>query len=462
MRSQPMAWPFAGLFVTLTLILAACGGAPATAPLPIASQTPSTAASSTGATTPQQPQGAIKVTVWTHGGTAEEVEALTQILEHFRVRRPDISVDLVYVPQDKYNAQVQAALYGVSIVGDLPCLLDFDGPYVANYAWRGILIPLDTYLSPEMKDDFLPSIIAQGTYQDGKLYSLGQFDTAMAIWGNKKYLEQAGVRLPTVAQPWSRAEFEEALAKLQALPEVEHALDMRMRTKTDEWYTYGFSPIVQSFGADLIDRTSYQRAGGVLNGPAAVAALEMVQGWFKQGYVNLTPATDDEFIRGKEALSWIGYWMKPQYQEALGDNLVLLPMPDFGHGPKTGMGTWNWGITNTCKNPDAAWEILRFLLEPEQILVMTNANGAVPARKSALAKSEEYSPGGLLHLYIEQIEAGFTVPRPITPAYPVITTAFAEAFKNIARGANVKAELDKAAQQIDQDIKDHNGYSVRK
>ena len=460
MRSQPIAWPFSGLFVTLTLILVACGGAPATAPLPIAYQTPTTA-SSASAATPQQPQDAIKVTVWTHGGTAQEVEALTQILEHFRARRPDISVDLVYVPQDKYNAQVQAAFYGVSIVGDLPCLLDFDGPYVAHYAWRGILIPLDSYLSPEMKADFLPSIIAQGTYQDGKLYSLGQFDTAMAIWGNKKYLEQAGVRLPTVAQPWSRVEFEDALAKLQALPEVEHALDMRMRTKTDEWYTYGFSPIVQSFGADLIDRASYQRAGGVLNGPAAVAALEMVQGWFKQGYVNLTPATDDEFIRGKEALSWIGYWMKPQYQEALGDNLVLLPMPDFGHGPKTGMGTWNWGITNTCKNPDAAWEILRFLLEPEQILIMTNANGAVPAGMSALAKSEEYGPDGLLHLYIEQIEAGFTVPRPITPAYPVITTAFAGAFKNIAHGANVKAELDKAAQQIDQDIKDNNGYSVR-
>src|SRR5215207_7505918 len=314
MPSQPIAWPFSGLFVTLTLILAVCGGAPATAPLPIASQTP-TAASSAGAATPQQPQDAIKVTVWTHGGTAQEVEALTQILEHFRARRPDISVDLVYVPQDKYNAQVQAALYGVSIVGDLPCLLDFDGPYVYNYAWQKILIPLDGYLSPEMKADFLPSIIAQGTYQDGKLYSLGLYDSGLAIWGNKKYLKQAGVRLPTVAHPWSRAEFEDALAKLQALPEVEHALDMRMRTKTDEWYTWAFSPIVQSFGADLIDRNNYQSADGVLNGPAAVEALEMVQGWLKQGYVNLTPTTDTAFIQGKEALSWIGYWMKPQYQE---------------------------------------------------------------------------------------------------------------------------------------------------
>jgi multiple sugar transport system substrate-binding protein len=93
---------------------------------------------------------------------------------------------------------------------------------------------------------------------------------------------------------------------------------------------------------------------------------------------------------------------------------------------------------------------------------MTNANGAVPARKSALAKSELYGPGGLLHLYIEQIDAGFTVPRPITPAYPTITTAFARAFKNVAGGADVKSELDAAAQKIDQDIKDNHGYPLRK
>lgn len=468
MRSQPIAWPFTGLFVALMLFLAACGGAPATsgqatAPPPAATQASApTAAPAAGTATSQPLNEAIKVTVWTHGGSAQEIDVLEQTMTTFRADHPDIQVDLTHMPGDKYNAQIQAALYGASIAGDLPCLLEFDGPYVYNYAWNGILLPLDGYISPELKADFLPSIIAQGTYQDGKLYSLGQFESGMAIWGNKKYLEQAGVRIPTVAYPWSREEFEAALAQLQMLPGIEHALDMWMRADNPEWFTYGFAPIVQSFGADLIDRTTYERADGVLNSPAAIEALEVVQGWFEQGYVSLTPAHEKEFIEGKAALSWVGHWRKTEYQEVLGDNLVLLPMPDFGHGPKTGMGSWNWGITSACKHPDAAWEILQFMLEPEQILVMTNANGAVPARRSALAESELYRPGGLLHLYIEQIEAGFTVPRPITPAYPAITTAFAEAFKNIAGGADVKSELDKAVQQIDQDIKDNHGYPLRK
>jgi multiple sugar transport system substrate-binding protein len=124
------------------------------------------------------------------------------------------------------------------------------------------------------------------------------------------------------------------------------------------------------------------------------------------------------------------------------------------------MGSWNWGVTSQSKNPDAAWKFLEYLIEPEQILRMTNANGAVPARKSALAMSELFGLNGSLGIFVEQLEGGVAVPRPETPAYPTITTAFAEAVQNIVSGANVKTELDKAVQKIDQDIEDNRGYPI--
>ena len=52
------------------------------------------------------------------------------------------------------------------------------------------------------------------------------------------------------------------------------------------------------------------------------------------------------------------------------------------------------------------------------------------------------------------------MPRPITPAYPVITESFAEAVQNIVTGADVQGELDKAVKKIDQDIEDNQGYPV--
>jgi multiple sugar transport system substrate-binding protein len=113
----------------------------------------------------------------------------------------------------------------------LPCLLDFDGPFVYNYAWSGYLLPLDEYVSAEVKADFLPSIIEQGTFA-GKLYSLGTFDSGLTIWGNKAYLEKAGVRIPTgIDDAWTQEEFMDALKKLQALDEVEYAIDFKLITE---------------------------------------------------------------------------------------------------------------------------------------------------------------------------------------------------------------------------------------
>lgn len=423
------------LMVVLSMLFSACG--------------------STSSTTAGSASGPITVQLFFHSGQGPERDALNATLKAFSDRNPDITVDAVQLPEGRYTDQVNLA----ALAHSLPCLLDFDGPTLYNYAWSGYLVPLDEYVSPEMKADFLPSIIKQGTYNH-HLYSLGQFDSGLGIYANKQYLSEVGVRIPTIDNPWTLTEFNDVLAKLKNVPGVQYPLDLKMNM-SGEWYTYGFSPFVESFGGDLINRSNYQSSSGVLNGPDAVAAMTWFQGLFKQGYSNLTPAGDTDFTSGKSALSWVGHWVYPDYSKALGDNLLVLPAPNLGKGAKTGMGSWNWGITSSCKTPDAAWKVLNFILSPNEIARMTNADGAVPARKSAIAQSKLYAPNGPLQVFVQQLQRGIAEPRPITPAYPTITSAFAEAVVNIADGADVKEELDKAVQKIDQDIKDNQGYPTR-
>ncbi|HIQ06256.1 MAG TPA: sugar ABC transporter substrate-binding protein [Anaerolineae bacterium] len=412
----------------------------------------------TEAATPTPVPEKVKIKVWFHSGKGEERAVLDAQVEDFNTMQDEVEVEAIRLPEGSYNEQVSAA----ALAGDLPDLLDFDGPFLYNYAWAGYLTPLDPYVSDELKADFLPSIIAQGTY-GGKLYSLGTFDSGLAIWGNKVYLEKAGVRIPTsVEDAWTFEEFKDALKKLQALGEVEYAIDFKMNYGQGEWYTYGFSPIVQGFGGDLIDRADYMSADGVLNGPEAVEAMTWFQSLFQEGYSNVKPAGDDDFYGRKiTALSYVGHWMWTPHKNGLGDDLVLIPMPKWPKRPATGMGSWCWGITSQSKHPEAAWKFLEYLIDPDQILRMTNANGAVPARKSALAKSELYGEGGPLNIFVQQLAGGVAIPRPITPAYPTITAAFAEAVQNIVTGADVKTELDKAVKKIDQDIQDHQGYPIK-
>jgi multiple sugar transport system substrate-binding protein len=409
---------------------------------------------------PEEPEAEVSETVtidvWFHSGKGEEREVLDEQVTTFNEMQDEIYVNAIILPEGSYNDQVNAG----ALAGDLPCLLDFDGPFLYNYAWAGYLIPLDDFISDEVKNDFLPSIIDQGTY-GGKLYSLGTFDSGLSLWANKSYLEAAGVRIPTsIDDPWTMDEFMDALDKLKALEQVEYPLDLKLNYGAgDEWNTYGFSPIIQSFGGDLIDRTDFQSADGVLNGPESVEALEWFQSLFEDGYVNPSPAGDDSFYGSKTAaLSYVGHWMYGPHTESLGEDAILLPMPILGDKAVTGSGSWNWGITSTCENPDAAFEFLSFLTEPEEILHMTNANGAVPARKSAIEQSELYAEGGLLNLFVQQLEGGVAVARPQTPAYPTITSAFKTAIWNIIAGADVQEELDNAVDDIDQDITDNDGY----
>lgn len=434
------------LFAALALLLAACGGGNTAdnAEMPDTGDEADTA----------EP---VTVDVWFHSGKGEERDVLDAQVTTFNEMQDEVIVNAIQLPEGSYNDQVNSA----ALAGDLPCLLDFDGPFLYNYAWAGYLQPLDDYVSADVKADFLPSIIAQGTY-GGKLYSLGTFDSGLSIWANKAYLEAAGVRIPTgIEDAWDMDEFMAAMDAVMALDEVEYAIDFKMNYGAGEWQSYGFSPIIQSFGGDLIDRSDYQSADGVLNGPEAVAAMEWFQSLFEDGYAIASPAGDDDFYGSKiAAMSWVGHWMYGPHTEGLGEDAILIPMPKLGDKAVTGMGSWNWGLTSTCENPDAAYKFLEFITTPEEILHMTNANGAVPARKSAIAQSDLFGEGGLLNIFVQQLEGGVALERPVTPAYPVITSAFDTAVLNIVAGADVQAELDAAVAKIDLDIEDNSGYPL--
>jgi multiple sugar transport system substrate-binding protein len=89
---------------------------------------------------------------------------------------------------------------------------------------------------------------------------------------------------------------------------------------------------------------------------------------------------------------------------------------------------------------------------------MTDANGAIPARRSVMRRSSLYGGRGPLRVFAEQLDAGTGVPRPATPAYITISTAFAAAVSEIIAGREVQAALSDAARTIDADIAHHRGY----
>lgn len=397
---------------------------------------------------------ARNITAWSPAvPNSVEWQALTAATQAFNRQQRGVRVDVQFSDVWRYDELVRDAAMG----GRLPCVMAVDGPLLSGYAWSGYLQALDPFVPKPLLNDVLPSIIQQGTY-NGRLYSLGQFESGLGLWGNRRHLRAAGVRAATLAAPWSLAEFEQALQKLTALDDVDYAINFSVYYALSEFSAYAFSPIVQGFGGDLIDRTHYRSAKGVLDGPQAVHAMKRFQQWFQKGWSQAVIDRSDDFERGRTALSWMGNWKYLEYREALGDDLVLMPLPDFGHGVKTGMGSWGWAISSTCRDPAAAWAFIAHLMSTEEILRVSNVNGSVPARRSAQARSRLYGSHGPLRMYALQLAAGLGVPRPATPAYITIRTTFANAVSAIIAGGDVQAELSKAAGLIDADIARNRGY----
>jgi len=392
--------------------------------------------------------------VWAHAGQAAERNVLQDQVRRFNLVHKEMIVQLSLLPERNYNDQVQAA----AVAGDLPDLLELDGPYLYNFVWQGHLQALGSLLSQALIDDLLPSIRDQGSYQ-GKLYGVGVFDSGLALYSRRSVLKKAGISIPKhPKQAWTIQQFNALLAQLSDNDSDGAVLDLKLNYP-DEWFSYAFSPALQSAGADLIDRTTYRSAKAVLNSAQAVAAMEYFQAWIQKGKVDLN-VDDAAFVDGRVVLSWAGHWEYARYHEKYGEDLVVVPLPDFGYGSRTGQGSWLWTLSQASDKRPQAREFLHFLLQVDEVLNMTAANGAVPGRLTAANQSPLYQRGGDLHLFFVQLSEGYAIPRPKTPAYPAITSLFRRAFANIRNGENIPVALTRAAVAIDQDIQDNQGYPM--
>lgn len=393
-----------------------------------------------------------------HQGMPDEVKMYGDVAKRFEAANPGVKVQLIYAPHDSYNEKVSAVINAKQ----LPDILELDAPFLANYVWSGYLAPITQYLDKDLVADLTASAISSDTYPiDKQMYAFGIIDSAVVLYANKKQLAAINARIPKgVDDAWTAEELEANMEKLAKLPGVKWPIDLlRAYGITSEWVTYGYSPAMQSAGCDLINRTSWKSVG-TLDSEPCVKTLTTMQRWVKKGWVVPASAgTNAFYAEGNPAsLLWGGHWLYADAAKAMGDNLIVLPLPKFGAKSVSPNGTWAWSITKASKNPQLAGKFLNYMLKEDKVYrdFQVEKRG-FPAVKSLAAASSTYGPNGQMAVAVEQSEKT-AVSRPAHPAYPVITSTFMKAVDAIFNGADVKKTLTGAAKSIDDDIDENGGY----
>lgn len=130
-------------------------------------------------------EGEQYLNIWVHSiEETPEGEAYRDAVKGFNdAYNGKYFADIEFIPRNDsgggYSDKVNASV----LSGDLPDVLTVDGPNIAAYAANGIIQPL-VPLSDEERNEYLDSIIEQGTYND-QLYALGAMESSVGLYYNK-------------------------------------------------------------------------------------------------------------------------------------------------------------------------------------------------------------------------------------------------------------------------------------
>ena len=392
------------------------------------------------------------LSLWRHETRDDELQQSFAAIERFNTEQDRWQIEVETLPQGTYTSAITAS----ALAEQLPCILDLDQPVVPNFAWSGHLRPLDALVS----DETLAALNEGGKgYYKGSVYSVGQFDIVLVLFARRSVLERYGIRIATQSAPYTAAEFRDILRHIKSESPASFPLDLNSRND-GEWVAYGYSPWVQSAGGDLIDRSTYLNADGFINGPEASEVAYWYKSLFDEQLAEQRTVDDQALIQGRSVFHYTGSWEVNRYTELFGDDLVVMPPPDFGDGPRVGAGSWHWGITSACPDPEGAAEFLEFLMRPDEIADLSDVRGQIPTTDAGAVQSRYFHPDAAYRMLYDYAR-NYAVKRPETPGYPTISSAFEKAFLDIRYGRNVQDALDTAADAIEYDIDRNRGYGFR-
>ncbi len=314
----------------------------------------------------------------------DEITLTTTAVSNWNKINPSANVHLQPIPEGQSSEEVILAAVVGKTTPDVYANM-WQGS-VEMYARSGVLIALDT-LSGFL--DFLrarcdSSVIKEITSADGHIYQVPwKVNPIMTIY-NQTLFEANGITdVPKTYSTYLKAA--EVYVHNNKNPSAKKRFGYTAVKPI--WYErlFNFYPLylAASGGAPLIvnDRA-------VFNNQYAVQVFRFLQSLYTNEYFSResSMASTDPFVAQNIATKWTGPWEISYLNRIPGRNFKYAyyqpPVPDDHEGPiYTYADPKNIVIFNTCKQPLAAWEFIKTLIDKNGDLQLMEITGQLPRRK---------------------------------------------------------------------------------
>lgn len=371
------------LAVLLTIPLGALAQDPTATPVPVPSATPAVAQSGTG----------TKEIVFWNGLTGSDGQTLLAMTERFVQENPDYTVHTEIMEWAVLYQKLQAAL----VAGDAPDVVVMHTGELQQFVDFGAFQPIDAFygtgegqLDPA---DFAPGSL-EATMVDGQQYGVMLDNHGWGMWVNNALLEEAGIDPNDPPESWEEfIDYATRLTKdangLTPADEGFDAGNIAQYGTALEWPRVSFLTLFYQNGGQLIAEDGTTD----INGPAGVAALEMLQELIYERNVAPPDAGFDDwqnFAGGRVTMMPSGTWLR-NFAADNNIDVTVWPYPQFAEQPATWMSAHVFYVPVTTQGEDLA-NVQTFVKWISDNNVDWAASGQIPARLSSQAElnPEEY------------------------------------------------------------------------
>lgn len=361
-------------------------------------------------------EGELTFVFWEWGPEARP--GWEAIVQDFNVEYPNISVELLPVQGDNWGGYLEGTATLIA-GGEQPDVMWVATEGVQFLVGQDLALPLDDFVEQdraeleEFLNDVTPAMM-EAFQVDGQQYMLPYSWNNMVIYYNKSRFEEAGLEPP--AEDWTRDEF---LEIAQALT-VDENNDGEPEKFGYAWDNSGMfvsaMPWIFANGGNILtdDYCSPQ-----VTSPEVVEALQFMHDLIYVHKVSPAPTGFGDlfnlFQNGDVAMFGAGRWPLVTFIPAGFEDFDIQLWPGNPER-KTEFGIDGFPILSTSQNPEAAWELVKFMTRAQVQERMVGTKEApvsnIPARRSVAAGMSQFPPASSDLFYASLESNAQLVPAP--------------------------------------------------
>jgi multiple sugar transport system substrate-binding protein len=316
-----------------------------------------------------------KVVMTEPGDNPGDIALRRQLAAAFMKAHPNIKVEILVVPATSYDQKVQTMIAG----GNPPDIFGSGDVQIPNMVQKNFVVDLKPYAQRDNYDlsDFYPQVLDGLTY-GGKLVGLTDNWDTQVMYYNATLFEKAQVSPPTADWTW-----DDMTAAAQKLTSGS-GTSKNYGVVYDNWFAPYFDQM-WSNGAD-----PYGPDGKTCgyDKPESIGAFNQIVSLYTSG-LSPTPSqfadrgAEQLFLSGKVGMMiGSGRWAAYDLRDVKAFKWKVAPIPKGSKGRANFFHLSMFAIARTSKNPEAAWEFLKYMVSADGITAGLAAAQGIPSRQS--------------------------------------------------------------------------------